>query len=381
MIDPAALRPHYARFLSQDRVLLTGHSHQAWPDVAREGVIEAFDDAATHTDDKWARAEVKANAVRDGVAERLNAQRDEVALGISTHELVTRFLSALPFQKRRHLVATAGEFHSLDRQLRRLSEVGVQVTFVDVAPLETLAERLAAALRDDTAALMASSVLYETSSIVPHLPQAAEAAAKKGAEVLIDAYHSLNIVPFDLSAYGTPVFVTGGGYKYAQWGEANAFLRVPPDSTLRPVLTGWFSDFEHLDAPRGAGVSYGPRPADWYAGSTYDPTCHYRAARVIEFFRQQRLDVAALRALSLRQTARLLAGLDGYEILTPREDARRGGFVSVRRTDATALVRRLRERGVWVDARGSVLRLGPAPYLTDDDLDRGVAMLRELSPP
>ena len=37
------------------------------------------------------------------------------------------------------------------------------------------------------------------------------------------------------------------------------------------------------------------------------------------------------------------------------------------------VVARLRARGVMTDARGDRLRLGPAPYLTDDEIDRGVA--------
>ena len=41
-----ALHPHYSRFRVADRLLMTGHSHQAWPDVAREGLLEAFDVAA-----------------------------------------------------------------------------------------------------------------------------------------------------------------------------------------------------------------------------------------------------------------------------------------------------------------------------------------------
>ena len=30
---PNALAPHYARFRVAERLLLTGHSHQAWPDA------------------------------------------------------------------------------------------------------------------------------------------------------------------------------------------------------------------------------------------------------------------------------------------------------------------------------------------------------------
>ena len=52
--------------------------------------------------------------------------------------------------------------------------------------------------------------------------------------------------------------MTGGGYKYCQLGEGNAFLRVPPECRLRPVLTGWFSEFESLEQiETGGAVAYG----------------------------------------------------------------------------------------------------------------------------
>ncbi len=380
-IDPDALRTHYSAFLRAGRVLLTGHSHQAWPDVARDGLLESFEDAAACADDKWERAAEAADAVREAVAARIGARADEIALGQSTHELVARFLSALDLRRRPHIVTTSGEFHSMHRQLARLAEEGVEVTFVPAAPVADLAERLAGAVRDDTAAVMASTVLFETSSIVPDLALAVSSAQRHGAEVLLDAYHAFGVVPFSIAEHGSdPIFVTAGGYKYAQWGEGCCWLRVP-ETSLRPVYTGWFSDFENLAAAReGARVSYGARGADRFAGSTYDPASHYRAHRVIRFFDREGLTLERLRALSLRQTARILDGLDGYAVRTPREDAARGGFVTIERSDANALVAALRERGIVTDARGHLLRLGPAPYVTDSEIDLALAALRELAP-
>ncbi len=375
------MRSHYSAFLGRDRVLLTGHSHQAWPDVARAGLLAAFDDAAEHVDDKWQRAAEVADGVRAAVVERIGGSTAEIALGQSTHELVSRFLSALDFRRRPHLVTTSGEFHSLDRQLRRLAEEGVEVSFVDAEPHASLSGRLAAALRDDTAALLVSTVLFETSARLGDLGEAIEKAHRVGAHVLLDAYHAFNVVPFRIEELGPdPVFVTAGGYKYAQWGEGCCFLRVPPDTELRPLYTGWFSDFAHLDEARGASpVRYGARPCDRFAGSTYDPSSHYRALSVAKFFRDKGLSVERLRELSLDQTGRLLAGLDGFDVLTPRAEAERGGFVALRLPDAAGVVRRLRERGVWTDSRGNVLRIGPAPYTTDDEIDRALAALRQVA--
>ncbi len=347
--------------------------------MAEEGLHEAFEDAARHVDDKWSAAFERAEVLRGYVAEQLvGASPDEIALGQSTHELVSRFLSALDLKRRPRLVASTGEFHSLDRQLRRLAEAGLEVELVAAEPASTLAARLSEALCERTAAVLVSSVLFETSSQVPGLSALGERAAALGVELLVDAYHGFGVLELSLASLGGErAFITGGGYKYAQWGEGCCFLRVPKESALRPVYTGWFSDFAGLEASRGGGaVGYGALPHQRFAGSTYDPTSHYRAARVVRFFREQGLSIARLRATSLHQTGRLMSQLEqefGPErLLTPRAPEARAGFVAVSDPQANARAAALRGLGVWVDARGAALRFGPAPYTMDRELDEAV---------
>lgn len=370
MLSPQILRPHYSAFLKPGRVLLTGHSHQAWPDAARAGQLEAWDDAAKLADDKWGAAFEAADAVRAYVGSLIDCPPAQVALAASTHELVCRMLSACDLVRRPHVVTTTGEFHSITRQLRRLGS-DLEVTWVDARPVATLAERLTAAVTERTAAVLTSTVLFETSERVPHLAGLVSAARKLGAEVLLDAYHAFGALPFTLGDLGAhDAFVVGGGYKYAQWGEGNCFMRVPPRPFM-PKLTGWFAGFADLAHPRLDAVSWGKTPAERFAGSTYDPTSHYRARAVIRFFEQQGLSVAKLRELSLRQTQRLIDGLDGLEVVTPREADQRGGFVSIRVADAGAAAAALHAKGIVVDHRGDLLRLGPAPYVLDEELDLG----------
>ena len=119
---PNPLAPDYSRFRVAERLLLSGHSHQAWPDVAREGLMEAFDDAALHVDAKWERAFAKADEVRAGYLRLLGDPGAGLALAESVHSLVIRFLSTLDLRRRPRVVTTTGEFHSLRRQLARLAE-------------------------------------------------------------------------------------------------------------------------------------------------------------------------------------------------------------------------------------------------------------------
>lgn len=350
------LADHYSRFRVTERVLLTGHAHQAWPDVAFGGQAEAFDDAANFVDQKWERAEAKADAVRNGFRRLIGDPAADIALAQNTHELVVRFLSALPFRTRSRIVTTSGEFHSARVQLERLAEEGVEVVVVDAQPVDTLAARVADAVDDRTLAVLVSSVLFATAQIVPDLALLALECEAHGAELLLDVYHQLGAVPFDGVGLER-AWLVGGGYKYLQLGEGNCFLRVPAHgSELRPVFTSWYTDGGHP-----------------WAGATYDPTSHYRAARVFDFFDEHGLTPQRLREISLRQTTFLseCLGLD-------EDRATLGGFVAMPHDNALQMRDGLRAQGIHTDVRGDILRLGPAPYVSDEQLERAADALSTM---
>jgi kynureninase len=362
---------HYSAFRVSERLLLTGHSHQAWPDVGREGVIQAWDDAALHVDEKWERAFQKADRVRDGFRLWLDEPDAEIALDQNTFGLIVRFLSALDFRRRPRLVTTDGEFHTLRRLMSRLAEEELlDVVIVPARPAETLAERLAEAADDRTAAVLVSAVLFEDSRIVPALHELADLEA----ELLVDVYHAFGVVRVPLP---DRAWVVGGGYKYLQLGEGNCFLRVPRHADeLRPALTGWFAEFAEMAAEHEPGVVEYPRGGMRFAGATYDPTSHYRAARVFDFFAEHGLTPEALRENYLRQT-KLLA--EALGVPGEREDY--GGFLTLEVDDAEEVSRRLAEQGVMTDSRGRYLRVGPAPYLTDDQLREAVTRVQRTMAP
>lgn len=384
--SPNALAPHYSRFRVAERLLLTGHSHQAWPDRGFEGQIAAWNDAAELADRKWPRAFARADRVRRGFAGLLGDDAGHYALGSSTHALVVRLLSALPLRERPRIVTTDGEFHTLRRQLDRLAEEGIEVVKVAALPAGTLAGRLAAALDERTALAAVSCVLFRTAHIVPGLGDLAVACRKRGIPLLVDAYHALDVVPFRLAGEDLlDAYVVGGGYKYCQLGEGNCFLRLPPDCALRPVVTGWFAEFSELaDAPAGT-VAYGDGPAR-FAGATYDPTSHYRAAEVLDFFDEQGLSPELLREVSRHQLGLLMSlfddlGLDPHLVDRDRSTPPEGfaGFLALRSLRAAELHAALAARDMLADYREDVLRLGPAPYLSDDQLRDALARLGEAA--
>jgi kynureninase len=384
--SPNALASHYSRFRVSERLLLTGHSHQAWPDRGFEAQGEAWLDAAKYVDDKWEHAFARAERVREGFARLLGDAGGGIALAPNTHELVVRLLSALPLRARPRVVTTDGEFHTIRRQLDRLAEEGLELIRVAEAPVESIAARLAHEVDDRTAAVLVSAVFFDTGRIARGLGEVAAACRRHGAALLVDVYHALNVVPVSLKAEGLgDAFVVGGGYKYCQLGEGNCFLRLPPGAELRPVVTGWYSEFTALAERHEPGrVAYG-RGGDRFAGATYDPASHYRAAAVFDFFREQELTPPLLREVSRHQIGVLASEFDALD-LDPAVVSRErdvpleeiGGFLALQSPGATSLAAELHARGVMTDARGDVLRLGPAPYLSDAQLRDAIGILGDI---
>ena len=101
---------------------------------------------------------------------------------------------------------------------------------------------------------------------------------------------------------------------------------------------------------------------------------HYRAAAVFAFHVDQELTPERLRGISRHQVGLLKQTFESLDVdptvarVEPMPDDRRGGFLAIRCARAGELSRTLRERGVLTDYRGDLLRFGPAPYLTDDQL-------------
>jgi kynureninase len=198
-------------------------------------------------------------------------------------------------------------------------------------------------------------------------------------------YHHLNVVPFSISLDGLQrAYITGAGYKYCQLGEGNAFLRIPKDCALRPIITGWFAEFDAKEQAPGQGVAFGTGPLR-FAGATYDPSSNYRAAEVFSYFERNALVPELLREVSQHQVRMIAERFDALNLDPKVLDRDRsipietiGGFLVLRSPRAGLICRVLHDRGVFTDYRADALRLGPAPYISDAQIDEAVRRLGEV---
>ncbi len=377
------LSKYYKDFMVTERILLTGHSHQALPDCAKDGIIQCWDDASELADDKWERVFAAADKFRIHIAELLNDDKENIVLAQNTHDLILRFLSALDFKNRKKIITTDGEFHTIRRQIDRLNQGYLEVIKVKRNPVETLSERLINEIDDTVLAVMVSKVMFQDASIVSGLAEVEETCTKHGAKLLVDIYHVLNAIPFSIKEEKLEnSFLVGGGYKYLQLGEGNCFMRIPPNEVFKPVITGWFAEFAALSAKKNPGeVLYGDKR--WaFEGSTYDPVSHYRAVKVFEFFKEQKLTPKLLRVINNHQKEVIESEFKRYDLdpakikVTDVKD--RAGFMTFLTPYAGTISKKLREHNILTDYRGDFLRFGPAPYLADKQLVQAVECLKDI---
>jgi selenocysteine lyase/cysteine desulfurase len=364
------------------RLHMAAHSHHLWPDATLAGQIEAWEDAVVLADHKWDKAlGVVYPAAQGLVARELNLPSpDSVVFAPNTHSLLTVLTSAIdrpagggPVR----ILSTDGEFHSFRRQAQRWAEVGeVALTLVETDGPENergdFAERfLRAARGGDYDLIFVSHVFFKTGFVFDRVWDLAALSRPEGPWVVVDGYHGFRAVPTDLSAVADRIFYLAGGYKYAMAGEGAAFLQAPPGFGPRPVLTGWYAEFGDLEGPP-AGVGY-TRDAARFMGATFDPSGLYRFVAAGRMLEAEGLTTAAIAAhvggLQRSLLDQLAATpLGAAEVLNPPGEGSQARFLALRHEKASAWKHALAQKGVVVDVRDDVLRIGLSIYHDEGDL-------------
>jgi kynureninase len=217
------------------------------------------------------------------------------------------------------------------------------------------------------------------------ITQAGHAA---GAIVAFDLAHAAGYVELKLHEWGVD-WAAWCTYKYlnsAPGAVAGAFVheRHLQDRSL-PRLEGWWSTDPAVRFQMGPEVTPQPTADAW---SMSNPPILAMAPVLLSLELFDRVGMPALRERSLRLTGYLESlldtlGTEHFEVITPRDPARRGCQLSLRshHIDVTELADTLRHQfGVVADARRpDVIRLAPVPlYSTYHDCWRAYDALRRI---
>jgi kynureninase len=326
--------------------------------------------------DQWWEMPVK---VGDEIAPLIGAGAGEVAMVPNVSIAQAQILSALDYKHGRDTIVMCElDFPSVRYVYDELAtRLGARIVVVPGEGGIGVDESALIAAIDERTALVAISHVLFRSAFVVDVAKVSEHAHRMGALVSLDAYHSVGVLPVDVHQLGVD-FLTGGVLKWLCGGPGGCFLWVRPDVSRRiaPALTGWqahshpFAFEPEMDYAEGAWR--------WLTGTPVIPAL-FAAAAGPRILRQA--GMSAIRAKSVRQTARLIALADsrGFAVSTPRDPSRRGGTVAFDLPHAREVAQALLARDVIVDYRpGAGIRVAPHFYTSDGELDAAVGAIDEI---
>jgi kynureninase len=376
-----------------DRIYLENHSLGRAPDQTIADVSEAVALWYSQLGDAWDTWLAEREAFRARLATIFNAPRPDCVIPRTSAGAGLRaILNALATTPATipHVLSTRGEFDSVDITLKQYASKG-RITVDWIAPAQPepasiepgdsaihSVDRIIAAIRPGTTLVVVSHIFFSTGQILTDIPRLAEACHAAGALLLVDAYHSIGVIPVDVVELDCD-FLIGGSYKYLRGGPGAAFFYIAPrifDAGISPLDTGWFANastfaFERPDPPQLASGG------DAFLLGTPPVLTWYQARAGQRFVRAA--SVERLRAYSLRQKS-LFSKLLAEQGITARAAGEsHGAFLIVadsRVPRAEDVVRQLSAKyNVHADARGPILRLCPDCLNREEELVRAASAI------
>jgi kynureninase len=366
----AHIHPLFSRVLRQHQgtVYLANHSLGRPLDQTAADVERALGYWYKRLDGAWEAWLSEIATFRSHMAQLIHAPRADCIVPKTSAGQGLRTVLNL-YDEKRSVVATRGEFNSIDHILKVYALRGrVNVTWVE--PREHglyHGEDILKAVDETTALVVVSMVLFTTGQLLVELPALIREARARGARVLVDLYHAAGIVPVNIEALDAD-FAIGGCYKYLRGGPGACWLYLHPrhlNGSLLPLDTGWFATpepfaFDRPEVPRFASGG------DAFLESTPAILPFYQARAGLEF--TLAMGVPRLRAYALTQQALLTEVLHKHGIPVMGQPLNRGAFLAIPHPQAEAVVAKLKSHQVIADARAGLIRLCPDVLNTGEEL-------------
>lgn len=386
MNDPLLIWRHEFPILSSSTYLIS-NSLGAMPRAVYDSVREFADTWATLGVRAWGQSfdgnptwwELK-GAVGDKIAPLMGAPEGSVLVHENASIANAILTTALDWSdtRRNKVIVSDMDFPSDVYSIQRLLPAHISLQIIDTHDGITLpVDELLDAIDEHTRLVSLSHVLFRSAYIVP-AKEIIEKAHRVGAQVLLNGYHSVGIIPVDATALHVDFYI-GGTLKWMCGGPGGVFMYVRPDllTTLQPKITGWFAH----QTPFAFEVENFALREDSYrlANGTPAIAALYSIQPGIDIISQ--VGVQNIRAKSLRQTQMIfeLADKAGYETKTPRDPEFRAGTVTVNPPHAYEVSRELVARGFIIDFRANAgIRVAPHFYNSDEEVRACMAAMEDI---
>ncbi len=368
------LRPLFTRSLKPGQVYLLSHALGRPPDRTHADVAEGLAAWSDRLRGAWEPWLVEEMRYRESIARLLGlGSHMQVVPKVHAEAALRAVLNTLP--PGAAVVTTDDEFTAVAVVLAQYAALGrLRVVRAASEGGRWTAQCVIAALEKTPEAALAvvSHCFFKDGHLFQSLPELAEACRACGAQLLVDAYHSVGAVPVNMPSLSCD-YLLGGCYKYLRGGPGIAFLALGPEAAAnaRTLDVGYFGlepgPFGSHDLWRTGGPPLQAGGDGWLEGSPAVLT-YYQARAGLGFTLAVGMD--RLRAYSLGQLGFLRTCLEAWGIASGGGDAEHGAFLTIPAARAPELVAGLAEEGIICDERAGRLRLCPEVLTTRAELER-----------
>lgn len=367
--EPSApvLRDRFANL--EGSTYLISHSMGAAPLAAREALVSYWNDWSDDGPEAWDWWLPQIETIAAGIGSLLAAPSGTIALGPNVSAFQETIASALDFSGERcEVVYEALQFPTVTYVWDAWQRHGARIVCVPSDDGMTIpTERIAAAITERTALVILSHAYYVSGALVD-VAAIVKRAREVGAMVMLDVYQTAGVIPIDLEKLDVD-FAVGGSHKWLCGGPGCGFLYVRADRRMQfaPTATGWMA--------HAAPFAFEPAPMRYadsmmrYTNGTPAMLAYLVAAPGHALIAE--VGLPAIRAHNIALTTLLLAEADarGIRTPTPRDPAKRSGWIALDVPDGARITRALIERRIFVDYRpGCGIRIGPHFYTTADEI-------------
>lgn len=315
-------------------------------------------------------------AARQKMGRLLGAPAQDIALLKNTGQGLALVADALALDPGDNVVSVDCEYPSVVYPWYAQAGRGIETRLVPCRPDGTFTVPDVASRMDaHTRVLTLSWVQFSTGFRVDLRAFAALAHAH-GALFVVDVIQGLGVLPLNSEQLGLDIVATGV-HKWLLAPGGTGALYIAPHALGRMRLLNMgaagVTDVAAFDP-----LAFTPKPnAQRYEEGTPNGLGLFGLDAALGLIHDVGVDAIAARVLALTGYVAAQIERKGYQIVSPRDDARRAGILAFRHPayDNAAVLEALTAAHVAAAVRGGRVRFSPHFYNTEDDIDRAVDAL------
>jgi len=310
------------------------------------------------------------------IAGWLHTSSDRIAFGLNTSESLSIVAEGYPWQSGDRILLYKYEFPTNVYPFLNQQRKGVTVDFFDAPHGRITPEVVAANLQPETKMFSLSAVQF-LSGYRADLQAIGSLCNERGVIFCVDSIQGFPYIPINVERMHINV-LANGSHKWLMSPEGVSFLYInkKTQEKIHQPAMGWTS-VKNAFEPFNYDVNRVRNDASRYESGTMNFPGIAGMQASLRFFEEFGLEEIHRRTLELSGLMIDLCERHGAEILTPKNEAERGGIVTISINEPHAVLERLEKHSIIASVRAGKLRFAPYFYCTEEEVRKSVAILFE----